>query len=125
MCHTCPNVSKLLIVITVLSLGWFHPLFFSLEQLKTSDGVNLTGLKSFLDLLQQAGIEIKKPAHLAEGYVHESIRQPYLSRLIKNLENRFDDKSVMAAFGIFNPVKLPKIIDNQSKDELNVFMDLW
>ena len=95
----------------------------SLEQLKTSDGVNLKSLRTFLDQLQHAGIEIKKPSHLAEDYFCNSIRKPYLSRLIKNLENRFEDKSVMAAFDIFNPAKLPELLDNPSADELEVFME--
>ena len=76
------------------------------ERLKTADGTNLTGIQSFLQQLQEADINISKPSNLAEDYFRDSIKEPYLCTLIDNLKRRFNDKSKIAAFSIFNPEKL-------------------
>ena len=81
----------------------------SLKQLKTSNGMNLSSLNDYMDVLAEANIEIKKPAKLGSDYFHQSIHQPFLNNLITNLEKRFDDKSVIAAFDIFNPEKIPLV----------------
>ena len=60
-----------------------------MERLKTRNGINLNGLQRYLDDLQGRSIEIKKPANLAEAYFNDSIRIPFLTCLIDNLQNRF------------------------------------
>ena len=95
----------------------------SIKQLKTVDGVNLKGLPTFLEQLANAGVDIKKPANLGEHYFSNSIRNPYLDNVIRNIENRFDDRSVMAAFDIYNPEKLPPLSINPDVDELSSFTE--
>jgi len=75
----------------------------SLEQLKTRDGLNLVGLQEYLYKLQENNIEIKKPQHLSEEYFRDRVRMPFLTLLIENIQNRFKNKSILAAFEIFNP----------------------
>ena len=41
--------------------------------------------------------------------------------MVENIQNRFEDKSVMAAFDIFNPAKLPKLPTKPTKEELTTF----
>jgi len=53
-----------------------------------------TNLQDYLDTLTKADIDITK---LGIDYFHNSVHQPFIDRIIKNLENRFDDKSVIAA----------------------------
>lgn len=60
---------------------------------------------------------------MGENYFKNFIRDPYLDTLISNIEARFDDKSVMASFDIYNPAKLTNLADNPSKDELDTFME--
>ena len=72
-------------------------------------GINLSGLEQFLEQLVSAGIDITKCSNLGEQYFEDSIRKPFLCCLIKNIQNRFNDKSAMAAFDVLNPVKLPKL----------------
>ena len=86
----------------------------SLEQLKTSDGINLRGMQQFLDQLRDAGIELQRQNNLSDDYFTDSIKIPFLSNLIKNLQDRFDDKSAIAAFDVFNPAKLPPLLNNPS-----------
>ena len=81
----------------------------SLEQLKVVGGTNLSGLEQFLEQLATAGIDITKRSGLREQYFEDSIHKPFLCC---NIQNRFDDKSVMAAFVVLNPVKLPKLPEN-------------
>ena len=38
----------------------------------------------------------------------EKIRKPYLKKLIDNLKNRFEDKSLISAFDMFDPKKIPQ-----------------
>ena len=90
----------------------------SLEQLKAFDGTNLSRLNQFLEDLTSAGIDIKRSG-LGENYFKNSTRKPYLSRLVLNLERRFDDKSVMVAFDIFNPAKLTCL---PSEEDLTAFL---
>ena len=75
----------------------------SLEQLKIVDGINLSGLQQFLEQLTSAGIDITKHSNLGEQYFEDHIRKPFLCCLIKNIQTRFDDKSIMAAFDVLNP----------------------
>lgn len=79
----------------------------SLEQLITSDGPNLANLQTYLEGLEQANITIVKQHNLGESYFLENIRQPYLKKLIDNLKDRFEDKSLINAFDIFDPKKIP------------------
>jgi len=85
------------------------------------DDVNLKGLLGFLEELTTAGIEIKKLHNLGDQYFKNSIKNPYLDHFIKNLEDRFDDKSLMAAFNIYKPAKLPPLSDNPSIEDLDIF----
>lgn len=80
----------------------------SLKQLKSSDGTNLAALQSFLDELSEANINISKPSNLGKDYFNKSIKEPYLSALIENLNRRFNDKAEIASFSVFNPEKLRK-----------------
>ena len=60
LCDALPHVSHLSRCFQIADCDYsiiprmLSSTILSLEQLKTSDGVNLTGLKSFLDQLQQA-----------------------------------------------------------------------
>ena len=38
----------------------------------------------------------------------EKIRKSYLKKLIDNLKSRFEDKSLISAFDVFNPKKIPR-----------------
>lgn len=87
------------------------------------DGVNLKGLSGFLEELTTAGIEIKKQHNLGDHYFKNSIKNLYLDHLIKNLEDRSDEKSLMAAFNIYNPAKLPPLSDNPSIEDLDTFTE--
>ena len=91
----------------------------TLEQQKTADGIHLKGIQSFLEQVENSGIEIKKPAHLGDDYFKEAIKDPYL---INYIESRFDDKSVMAAFDLYNPSKLPPVPKNPSTEDIEFFL---
>ena len=95
----------------------------AIKQLEAVDGVNLKGLEAFLEQLTNSGIEIKKPSHLGEEYFETSIKRPYLNNLISNLEARFDDKNIMAAFDIYNPAKLPPLPDNPCAKDMETFSE--
>ena len=81
------------------------------------------GLQALLEQIAISGIEIKKPSHLRDEYFKKSIKDPYLDKLISNTEARFEDKSVLASFDIYNPVKLPHLPDNPSTEDLEAFTD--
>ena len=83
----------------------------AIKQLKATDGINLRGLQMCLEELANLGIEIRKPTHLGEEYFKT---YPYLDNFIKNLEARFDAKSIMASF---NPSKLP---DTNNSEKLSL-----
>ena len=93
----------------------------AIEQLKSVDGVNMKGLPALMEQLANSGINVKHPSHLGHEYFTKSIKDPYLDNLINNLETRFDDKSVLAAFDIYNPVKLPQVPDNPCAEDLETF----
>ena len=80
---------------------------FSIEQLKTSNGTNLSGLQQYLDNLLKNKIAIKKPLHLAEDYFNNQVQMPFLSCLIENIRKRFPNTTLLASFDIFNPCKMP------------------
>ena len=80
----------------------------SFEQLITSDGPNLTNLQTYLEGLEQANITVVKQHNLGENYFLEKIREPYLKKLIDNLKNRYEDKSLISALDIFDPKKIPR-----------------
>ena len=80
----------------------FETTLVSLEQLKTHDGLNLSKCESFLADLEKDSIEIKKPANMSKDYFNDSIRVPFLTRLAKNISSRFDDKSILESFDVFN-----------------------
>ena len=99
----------------------------SLQQLITSDGSNFATLQSYLRKLEQANITVTKPTNLGEKYFLESIRKPFLTSLIDNLKKRFEDKSILTAFDIFDPKKVPRVSndENDSSDssgEQEIFM---
>ena len=83
----------------------------AIKQLKAVDGVNMRTLPALLGEMEKSGITLKKPSHLGEDYFKKSIRNPYLDTLVSNIEARFEDKSVMASFDVYNPAKLPKQLD--------------
>ena len=83
----------------------------------------MKGLQAFLEQIANSGIEIRKPLHLGDEYFKESIKYPYLNNLINNIEARFADKSVMAAFDIYNPAKLPHLPDNPCAEDIETFTE--
>ena len=109
LCDTLPHVSHLSKCFQIQDCDYsIIPKMLSstiacLEGLKTADGTNLTGIQSFLQQLQEADINISKPSNLAEDYFRDSIKEP-LSMHFDNLKRRFNDKSKIAAFSIFNPL---------------------
>lgn len=46
-----------------------------------------------------------------------------MDMLICNIESRFDDKSVLASFDVYNPSKLPILSENPSTKDLKMFME--
>lgn len=72
----------------------------AIKQLKSIDGVNMSELDTFLDRIQESGIDIKKKENLGDVYFNNFIKDPYLDALINKIETRFDDKSVLASFDI-------------------------
>ena len=129
LCDTLPHVSHLSKCFQISDCDYsiiprmLTSTIHSLEQLQTVDGFNLKGLDSYLAEIANAGIELKKQHNLGEEYFRGSIQKPYLSHLIKNLNDRFEDKSIMAAFDVFNPAKLPPLSQelDSSPDELTAF----
>ena len=95
----------------------------AIQQLKRIDGVNMKGLKAYLEQIENAGIDITTHSNLGDDYFQKSIKAPYLDKLVSNIEARFDDKSIMASFDIFNPAKLPHLSDPPSIEELEHFAD--
>ena len=95
----------------------------AIQQLKRIDGVNMKGLKAYLEQIENAGIDITTRSNLGDDYFQKSIKAPYLDKLVSNIEARFDDKSIMASFDIFNPAKLPHLSDPPSIEELEHFAD--
>ena len=90
----------------------------SLEKLMSTDGTNLANLQAYLESLKQADISIVKQHNLGEIYFLEKIRKPYLKSLIDNLKTRFEDKSVISSFDLFDPKKMPrKQIDQSDHSE--------
>ena len=79
----------------------------SLEQLKIADGSNLSGLDAYIAGLDGAGIALKQLPTTGQDYFKGSVQQPYLSKLIESITKRFEDKSLMCAFQIFDPTTLP------------------
>lgn len=85
------------------------------------DGFNLKGLDAYVAGIVEAGIELRKAHNLGYDYFRESIQKPYLQQLIKQLNDRFEDKSVMAAFGIFNPTNIPLVSQDSEEADVNDF----
>lgn len=114
LCDTLPHVTHLSKCFQIEAVDYsiipamLSSTISSLEQLITSDGPNLTNLQTYLEGVKQANITIIKPLNLGENYFLEKIRKPYLTNLIENLKNRFEDKSIISAFDIFNPKKMPR-----------------
>ena len=71
-----------------------------------------------MEQLTSTGVQISKHSNLGEHYFENSIRKPFLCGLIKNIQDRFDDNSVMAAFDVFNP---PKLSHQPTTEELTGF----
>lgn len=136
LCDTLPHVSHLSKCFQISDCDYsiiprmLTSTIHSLEQLQTVDGFNLKGLGAYLTEIADAGIELKKKHNLGEEYFRRSIQKPYLSHLIKNLNDRFEDKSIMAAFDIFNPAKLQPLSpsnesDASSSDELLTVFNMY
>lgn len=53
-----------------------------------------------MEQITNLGIKIKNPSHLVTKY----FKNPYLDNLVSYIEARFDDKSVMVSFNVFNSV---------------------
>jgi len=106
MCDISPHISHLSKCFQITDCDYIIILsstITSLKQLKTSNGVNLSNLQEYLDTVAKANIVIRKPATLGIDHFCNSIHQPFIEKLVTNLEERFDDKSVISAFDIFNP----------------------
>ena len=84
----------------------------------------MKGIQSFLEQVENSGIEIKKHTLLGDDYFKEAIKDPYLNNSINNIESRFDDKSVMAAFDLYNPSKLPPVPKNPSTEDIEFFWSM-
>ena len=91
--------------------------------LKTVDGVNMRGLEAFLEQIRKSGIDLSKPSHLGDEYFKASIKEPYLDSLISNIERRFDNKTVLASFDIYNPSKLPQLSDISCAEDVQLFSE--
>ncbi len=91
----------------------------SLQQLIAFDGPNLGELRKTLDDLTAADIQLNERGNQGKEYFENSIRRPYIECLVKNLEDRFDDKSVIAAFDIFNPVRVTCL---PSENDISLFL---
>ena len=83
----------------------------------------MKGIQSFLEQIENSGIEIKKPTHLGYDYFKKAINNPYLNNLIKNIESRFDDKSMMAAFDLYNLSKLTHLPKNPSTEDIEICLE--
>ena len=57
----------------------------SLEQLDTHGGVNLNGLESHIKHAADAGIKLVIKSNLGENHFEQSIKGPYLAKLVSNL----------------------------------------
>ena len=62
-----------------------------------------THLQAYLEGLEQANTIIVKQYNLGKNYFLEKIRKPYLKKLIDNHKSRFEDKSLISVFDIFDP----------------------
>ena len=89
----------------------------SLQQLITCDGSNFSSLQSYLQKLEQANVTVTKQADLGENYFLESIRKPFLRCLIDNLKKRFEDKSILTTFDVFDPKKILQLSNDSSDSE--------
>ena len=47
------------------------------------------------------------PPNLGQCYFENYVKKPYLMSLIQNLMTRFEDKSIITAFDLFNPASFP------------------
>ena len=92
-----------------------------LKQLKSTEGRHTSGLPALLEELKKAEIDVRKPHNLGELYFNDSIRKPFLDKLIDNLESRFQEKDIMASFDILKPQRLPQLSTNPSREELKLF----
>ena len=88
-----------------------------LKTLETKPGPNLSQLETFLARVQAKKINIKKPPNVGNDYLSINIVKPYLQKLVKNLEDRFTDNSVMAAFNLFNPSTTCMPVSDEDLDE--------
>ena len=80
----------------------------SLEQLKVSDGVNLVALDTYTAEITNAEIELKKLLIWEKTTLRIKFSIIlYINTLIQNITSRFEDKSIMSAFCIFNPASVP------------------
>jgi len=124
LCDTLPHVTHLSKCFQIEAVDYsiipamLSSTITSLEKLITTDGINLASLQTYLEGLEKANISIVKQHNLGEVYFLEQIRKPYLKQLIDNLKNRFEDKSIISAFDIFDPKKMPqKQIDHSMESQ--------
>ena len=121
LCDTLPHITYLSKVFQAADCDYsiISPMVLStlcsLEQIKVSPGVNLAALDTYLTGITSAGIEPKQLPSQGKEYFQDSIMLPYLNNLIQNLTTRFEDKSIMSAFQIFNPTSLPSDFSDDQK----------
>jgi len=120
LCDTLPDVTHLSKCFQIEAVDYsiipamLSSTITSLENLITTDGTNLSNLQTYLEGLKQANISIFKQHNLGENYFLEKLRKPYLKSLI---DNRFEDKSIISAFDIFDPKKMPRKQTHSDKEE--------
>ena len=76
-----------------------------------------------MEQIRNSGIDLSKPSHLGDEYFKVSIKEPYLDSLISNIECRFDNKTVLASFDIYNPSKLPQLSDTSYAEDVQLYSE--
>ena len=82
----------------------------------------MANLKSFPEViakLKSSGIDV--PGQFNKETLNSTVKIPFPNALIGNLEKRFDDKSVMAAFDVFDIRKIPNASAESSPEAIEAF----
>ena len=79
----------------------------ALTHIKTVDMANLKSFPEVIAKLKSSGIDV--PGQFNKETFNSTVKIPFPNALIGNLEKRFDDKSVMAAFDVFDIRKIPNV----------------
>ncbi|XP_065831995.1 zinc finger protein 862-like [Oscarella lobularis] len=113
MCDALPIVSHLSKCFQSSSVDFsmIQPMISSsleaITELKLQDGRNMQELPDFLLRVEGAGIDIKHAANFTDAQFKEQIKMPFLTNLIDNINRRFAESNILAAFSIFNASLLP------------------